>query len=174
MLQSIQALVGPAVLQRVTLLANHVLSAEPAATQRLREHAGRRLQVELTHWPSLLPALPMLVFKITPAGLLEWCGEEPAGGAVADLHLRVDAANPALLMARLAAGERPEVEVQGDAQCAADMHWLVENLRWDLESDLARVIGPLPARQLARLGEALAAGLRRQVHSAATRAPTAP
>lgn len=172
MLQSLQALVGPAFLQRVTLLVNHVLSSEPAATQRLREQVGRRLQIELIHWPSLLPALPTLVFKITPAGLLEWCGAEPAGGV--DLHLRVDAANPALLMARLAAGERPEVEVQGDAQCAADMHWLVENLRWDLEADLARLIGPLPARQLAKLGAALAAGLRRQVQTAAARAPTAP
>lgn len=172
MLQSIQALVGPAVLQRVTLLVNHVLSSEPAATQRLREQVGRRLQIELIHWPSLLPALPTLLFKITPAGLLEWYGAEPAGGV--DLHLRVDAANPALLMARLAAGERPEVEVQGDAQCAADMHWLVENLRWDLEADLARLIGPLPARQLAKLGAALAAGLRRQVQTAAARAPTAP
>lgn len=174
MLQSIQALFGPAVLQRLTLLANHVLSAEPAATQRLRQHVERRLQVELIHWPALLPALPTLVFEITPAGLLEWRGQAPADGAVADLLLRVDAANPALLLARLAAGERPEVEVQGDAQCAADVHWLAENLRWDFEADLARLIGPMPARQLARLGAALAAGLRRQVQPAAAGASTAP
>lgn len=171
MLTSIQALVGPAVLQRLTLLLNHVLSAEPVATQRLCQHAGRCLQVELTDWPARLPALPGLVFRVTPAGLLEWCGDEAPGAAAADLLLRIDAANPALLLARLAAGERPTVEVQGDAQCAADVHWLVDNLRWDIEGDLARWLGPLPARQLARLGAALAAGLRRRVTPAAESAP---
>ena len=153
----------PAVLQRLTLLANHVLAAEPVAAQRLHAHVGRSLQVEMDGWPTLLPALPVLVFQVTPAGLLEWC-EQPAAAssAAADLRLRIDASNPALLMARLAAGERPEVAVQGDAQFAADLNWLVDNLRWDLEADLVRLLGPLPARQLVRLGAALAAGLRRR------------
>ena len=57
--------------------------------------------------------------------------------------------------------------VQGEAQFAADVQWLADNLRWDLEADLARLLGPLPARQLARLGAALAAGLRRRVSPAA-------
>ena len=161
----------PAVLQRLTLLANHVLAAEPVAAQRLRAHVGRSLQVELDGWPTLLPALPVLVFQVTPAGLLEWC-EQPAAAAsaAADLRLRIDASNPALLMARLAAGERPEVTVQGDAQFAADLNWLIDNLRWDLEADLARLLGPLPARQLACLGAALAAGLRRRAQPTDTAA----
>ena len=168
MLQSVRSLVVPAALQRLALLINHVLAAEPAATERLRSHVGRSLQIELTDWPAPLPALPGLVFQVTPAGLLEWRGDpgEPAP-APADLVLRVAAANPALLLARLAAGARPEVAVQGDAQFAADVHWLVDNLRWDLEADLARLFGPLPAHQLARLGAALAAGLRRWVAPAA-------
>ena len=81
----------------------------------------------------------------------------------AELQLQIAAANPALLVARLAAGERPEVGVQGDAQFAADVNWLADNLRWDLEADLARVVGALPASQLVGLGAALAAGLRRWV-----------
>ena len=59
------------------------------------------------------------------------------------------------------AGERPAVSVQGEAQFAADIQWLADNLRWDIEADLARIVGPLPARQLASLGAAIAAGLRR-------------
>lgn len=162
MLQSFRSLVVPAALQRLTLLVNHLLLAEPAAVQRLLPHAGKHVSVELLDWPSLLPPAPVAVFLVTPAGLLEWCGEgDAAQGVPAELQLRIEAANPALLMLRLAAGERPEVVVQGEAQFAADVHWLADNLRWDLEGDLARVVGPLPARQLAALGAALAAGLRR-------------
>ena len=164
MLQSIRSLAVPALLQRVTLLVNHLLSAEPAAVQRLLPHNGKCIRVELTDWPALLPAPPLAAFRVTPAGLLEWCGEdEAASGAPAELQLRISAANPALLMARLVAGERPEVSVQGEAQFAADVNWLADNLRWDIEGDLSRVVGPLAARQLASVGAALADGLRRWV-----------
>ena len=167
MLQTVRELIVPAALQRATLLVNHVLSAEPVAVQRLLAHRGKRLRVELADWPSLLPPAPVAVFEVTPAGLLEWCADgAEAGAPPAELQLQVAAANPALLMARLAVGERPDVVVQGEAQFAADLHWLVDNLRWDLEADLARVIGPLPARQLAALGAALAAGLRQWVRPA--------
>lgn len=162
MLQSVRSLVVPAVLQRLTLLVNHLLSAEPVAVQRLLQHIGKTLRVELADWPSLLPAPPAAAFRVTPAGLLEWCGEVDAPQA-ADLQLRVAAANPALLMVRLAAGDRPDAAVQGDAQFASDVNWLADNLRWDLEADLARMLGPVAARQFASLGAALAGGLRRWV-----------
>lgn len=158
MLQSLHALVVPAALQRLTLLINHVLSGEPVASQRLLPHIGKRLQVELVGWPALLPVPPVVAFRVTPAGLLEWCDDV---GAPVELRLSLAAANPALLLAQLAAGERPDVGIQGEAQFAADVHWLADNLRWDVEADLARVAGPATARQLASLGEALAAGLRR-------------
>jgi ubiquinone biosynthesis accessory factor UbiJ len=168
MLQSVRSLAEPALLERLTLLLNHVLAAEPVAVQRLCPHAGKRLHIELVDWPSLLPAPPAVVFQVTPAGLLEWPGDaERAGGGPAELQLRVAAANPALLLVTLLAGDRPDVAVQGEAQFATDVQWLADNLRWDLEADLARLIGPLPARQLARLGAALVAGLRRRVPPAA-------
>jgi len=165
MLQTARSSVLPAAIQRLTLLVNHLLAAEPAAMQRLQPHSGKCLRVTLTDWPSLLPVPPVLAFRVTPAGLLESSDEAEVAGE-ADLQLRIAAANPAMLMLRLAAGERPAVEVQGDAQLAADVNWLAENLRWDLEGDLARVVGPLPARQLAALGSALAGGLRRWVQPA--------
>ena len=162
MLQSVRSLVVPAALQRLTLLVNHVLSSEPAAVQRLLAHDGKRVSVELLDWPSLLPPPPVAAFQVTPAGLFEWCDAGDAAAAPpAELQIRIAAANPALLMAQMVAGTRPEVTVQGDAQFAGDVNWLAENLRWDLEADLARIVGPLPARQLAALGAALAAGLRR-------------
>ena len=40
--------------------------------------------------------------------------------------------------------------VQGDAAVASELNWLIENLRWDIEDDLAGVVGPCPARQIVR------------------------
>jgi len=148
-------------MQRLTLLVNHLLAAEPAAVQHLLPHVGKRLRVEWIDWPALLPAPPTAEFEVTAAGLLEACAEDAPAETPATLRLQISAANPAALMARLAAGERPEVSVQGEAQFAAAIQWLADNLRWDIEADLARVVGPLPARQLASLGAAAAAALRR-------------
>jgi ubiquinone biosynthesis protein UbiJ len=162
MLEAINALVAPAVLERLTLALNHVISSEPIATARLKPHAGRTIQVALSDWPSILPAPPRMAFRITPAGLLEWCGQQ-ALPDVADLQLDIDASNPALLAARVLAGDAPTIELRGDAGLAGDANWLIANLRWDVEADLERFVGPRVAHELARLGSALARGLRSAV-----------
>ena len=72
------------------------------ATDRLKPHAGRTLELAAGGWPSLLPAPPVCLFRVTPAGLLEWAG--PARPDVVDLALRLDASNPALLVTRALAG----------------------------------------------------------------------
>jgi ubiquinone biosynthesis protein UbiJ len=158
MLHSLQQMLAPAVMERLTLLVNHVLSGETVATQRLLRHAGKVVRVEASAWPRLLPPLPPLAWRVTPAGLLEWCG--PQALDAAELHLGVQADNPALLAAQLLAGDRPHIDVTGDAQLAGDVDWLMQNLRWDLTADLERVLPSPLAAGLARLGTALAGGLR--------------
>ena len=78
MLHSLQAVLAPALAERLTLVINHVLSSENVATQKLRPHAGRTLSLALNQWPGLLPPPPALAWRVTPAGLLEWCGVEGA------------------------------------------------------------------------------------------------
>jgi ubiquinone biosynthesis protein UbiJ len=158
MFHALQSLAATAVVERAVLLANHVLGSEPVAQERLRGHAGRCMQLRFDGWPSLLPPLPATAFRVTPAGLIEWCGAEPP--ADADLRISIDASNPALLVARSLVGEKPAIEVAGDAAFATDVNWLFDNLRWDLEDDLARLVGAGPARELARLGRAVAGALR--------------
>jgi ubiquinone biosynthesis protein UbiJ len=57
-------------------------------------------------------------------------------------------------------GDKPAVRIEGDVQLAAEVNWLVDHVRWDLEEDLARVMGDAPAHtvvQMARsMGQALA------------------
>jgi len=158
MLPNLQSLLAPPVLERLTLVVNHVIGAEPAAVERLRAYAGHQLALELDRWPTLLPPAPPLAWTITPAGLLEWCGLAPP--AQARLQVHVDARNPAQLLAGALLGERPTVRIDGDAHLAAEVGWLLQNLRWDVEADLERMFGPVVAHQVARLGSSLAAGLR--------------
>jgi len=158
MLQNLQGLLVPAVVERLVLVINHVLASEPVAMQRLLPHQASVIALEMQHWPGWLPAAPVLRFRVTPAGLLEWCGLDSAVPAA--LTVQLEAANPALLFARSLAGETPPLSIAGDAALATDIQWLIDNLRWDVEADLERFFGPVVARQLARLGSSLAAGLR--------------
>ncbi len=158
MFHSLGSAFGTAATERLTLFVNHLLSAEPVAMERLRPHAGRYMQLQFEGWPDLLPPLPTTAFRVTPAGLVEWCGAERP--AVADLRVGVDASNPALAMARALAGTRPKVDIAGDAAFATDLNWLFDNLRWDVQDDLARAVGPAPAREIARVAGGIAAGLR--------------
>ena len=139
---------------------NHVLRSEPVALARLVPHAGRELSMELNGWPRLLPPPLPMRWRITPAGMFEWCGAGLAPAMAADLRISVDAANPAALLARALTGERPSVLVEGDAALAADIGWLLQNLRWDVAADLERFFGPAVAHQLHQAGRALARGLR--------------
>ena len=150
------ALLAPALMDRLVLVVNHVLSAEPQALARLMPHRGRVLQLDLLKLPRLLPAPPPLAFLITPAGLVEWC-REPVD---ADLRVKLAAANPAALALRLLGGESPKLEIEGDSQLATDVDWLLKNLRWDVADDLHRLFGPTVAHELHRFGSALARALR--------------
>jgi ubiquinone biosynthesis accessory factor UbiJ len=161
MFDTLQQLAASAFVQRFTLWLNHVLASEEAAMARLRPHAGRSVRVDLSGWPSLLPAPPALSFVVTRAGLLEWTGDQPA--AEPDLRLTVDASNPALMVAQGLAGQRPAVDISGDSAFATDLNWLMDNLRWDVEDDLARFIGDAPAHELMRVGRPVGQAMRSAV-----------
>ena len=163
MLNGMNLLLGGAAIERATLLVNHVLAAEPVATRRLMAHTGRRIEVHFDGWPALLPRLPNAAFLITPAGLVEWCGADSF--APADLRVAIDASNPALVMVQALGGARPHVDVAGDAALASDLNWVVDNVRWDVQDDLARLVGQAPAREIARLAGGVASGLRNTVHT---------
>ena len=158
MFEAMKALAEKSVMERLVLLVNHVISAEPQAMERLRTHAARTLRFEFEDWPSLLPAPSPIAFRVTPPGLVEWI--EGPDELVPDLRVAVEASNPALAFAKFMVGERPALRVEGDAAFATDLNWLVENLRWDVQEDLSRLVGDAPAREIARFGNALAQAIR--------------
>lgn len=155
-LQNLQALAAPAVMERLTLLANHLLASEAAAMERLKPHAGRSLAVVWRNLPSLLPPPPPMAWVVTPAGLLEWRG----GDAPAELTLGIDGGQPLHLLAQALGAMPPQAEIAGDAAFAADVGWLMQNLRWDAAADLERLFPGAVAQGLTQAGGALIALLR--------------
>jgi ubiquinone biosynthesis accessory factor UbiJ len=156
-MKNLRELIAPAVLERVTLLANHVLSRETAATQRLQTHQGAVLQVVADRWPALLPRLQPASFQITPAGLLECLPTD--SDQTPNLKVVIDASNPLALAMRLASGKAPAAHVEGDSRLAGDVDWLFANVRWDLVDDLEAALGPTVAQSLSVVGQTVKAAL---------------
>jgi ubiquinone biosynthesis protein UbiJ len=172
MLQQLSGWIGPLVIERLTLALNHVLASEGQASERLRPHAGRVLQVLPKGVPALLQAPELLAFRITPAGLLEALAADAPGSG--DLRIEMDLSNPARLIEAAVSGQRPAVSIQGDARLATDIGWLMDNLRWDYEDDLARLFGPMPAHQIAQAVRLGATALRQGLAALARLVPERP
>lgn len=144
-------------MERLTLLLNHVLAREEAAAGRLKAHVGAVLQVVPERWPSWLPSPPAAAFRVTPAGLLEWCGPSP--DAPPNLRIVLEAGHPVEAGLSLLSGRVPRARVEGDSVLAADMDWLIANVRWDLMDDLQQAFGPVAASVLENAGQAMRAAL---------------
>jgi len=139
--------------QRLVLFVNHVLMQHPAAMLRLKRHTGR---VMALRWRGLA-----LRWQVTPAGLLE--GADPQ--AAPDLRLLVIDRSPLALARHALLQERPRIRISGDAHLASDMGWLLEHVRWDVEDDLARLLGDAPAHALAGMARRVAEALRQFVRT---------
>ena len=134
--------------QRLVLMLNHVLQQEPEAQERIRRHKG---SVVLTKWRDF-----EIHLVATPAGLLDLADT----GARPDLVLTLTQSSPLDLARATARGDKPAVRIQGDVQLAAEINWLVDHVRWDIEEDLSRVIGDAPAHAICDAARRIAQGLR--------------
>ncbi len=137
--------------RRILLLINHVLMQEPQATERLVRQQGN---VILAQWRNFY-----FKVQITPAGLLDLAPAE----AEADLTLVMTEESAVALAQTLMQGQKPPVRVEGDVQLAAEVNWLADHVRWDMEEDLSRIVGDAPAHMLAEAGRKLAKAIEQFV-----------
>jgi ubiquinone biosynthesis protein UbiJ len=145
--------------RRVVLMLNHVLAQEPEATARLARQKGR---VILVQWREVFFKL-----QATPAGLLDLAEAQ----AAPDLTLTVTETSPLGLAQSALRGEKPPVRIEGDVQLAAEVNWLTDHVRWDLEEDLSRVVGDVAARGITQMARTLADGVRQAVNKVASLRP---
>jgi ubiquinone biosynthesis protein UbiJ len=134
--------------RRLVLTLNHVLQQELEAQARLKRQASRVVEAHWRHFSMRLQA--------TPAGLLDLA----APAQQPDLTLTLTEESPFSLVQTAMRGEKPAVRIAGDVQLAAEVQWLVDHVRWDIEEDLARVFGDAPAHALGEVMRRMGATLR--------------
>ena len=113
----------------------HLLTSEDWARARLKGFAGQLVRFELGTLGLVLEISPAGFFRTTSRG-------EPVGVTVsmpADAPLR-------LLTDR--AGVIATARISGSAELAESLSFVLRNLRWDVESELADVVGDVAARRL--------------------------
>jgi len=137
--------------RRIVLLVNHVLMQEPQAMERLLRQKGN---VVLVQWRNFT-----FKVQITPAGLLDLADAH----AAADLTLVMTEESPVSLAQTLMQGQKPPVRVEGDVQLAAEVNWLADHVRWDMEEDLSRIVGDAPAHMMAEAGRSFAKAIEQFV-----------
>jgi len=136
---------------RAVLFLNHVLQQEPEAQQRLVRQQGRVVRFQ---WRFVTMEL-----VATPAGLLDLAPP----GSVPELTLSVTDDKPFEIARATLRGDKPSVQIVGDVQLAAEVNWLVDHVRWDVEDDLARVIGDVPAHAIGNAVRRVVGALRQFV-----------
>ena len=134
--------------RRIVLLLNHVLMQEPQAMERLTRQKGRVVRMQ---WRDMT-----FVVSVTPAGLLDVALPDQ----LTDLSLIITEESPLAVAEGLMSGNKPAVRIDGDVQLAADVSWLIDHVRWDVEEDLSRILGDAPAHGLVQVAAAMAQGVR--------------
>ncbi len=133
---------------RLVLLLNHVLMQEPEAMSRL---ARLKTSIVRVQWRTF-----KMTLAATPAGLLERADDH----AAANLSLLVTDDSPISLAQTVLAGSKPPIKIEGDVQLAAEINWLVDHVRWDIEEDLSRMLGDAPAHAFVSVAKQVVAGLK--------------
>ncbi len=126
---------------------NHLLGREQWARDRLVPFSGQRVRFRLA-------PLPDLVLEIDESGLVGACTDEDVA-----LTLTIPPAALPRIIARDEAALR-EVGLDGDAALASTVQFLFQNLRWDVEEDLSRVVGDVVAHRMAGAARAFSAWQR--------------
>ncbi|OON59772.1 sterol-binding protein [Massilia sp. KIM] len=115
---------------------NHLLAQEAWARDALARHAGKEACIDTGHL--------QLRLHVGRDGMLEASRGEGAAGVT----IRIKPGDlPLILQDRRRA--LSYVKIEGDAEFANTISQLANDLRWDAEHDLERVLGPLVARRVA-------------------------
>ena len=132
---------------------NHLIRSEHWAQEKLRSQAGAQVRVDA--------GLFRLGLGIDEAGLFH---ASAADAPDVTLSLPADAAFKVLF-------DRDQlfssVRLEGSVDTAECLGFVFRNLEWDVEADLARVIGDIPAHRLTRIGRSLASSLQSAVRRTA-------
>ena len=149
------------VLDRVADAVNHLLRADEAASAQLGELAGRTVEVQVTRL-GLKLCLAIEADGILLATRSATQADVVLEGSLTDFI--------AMARAHRAGDAVPagKVRIQGDIATVRQLETALDSLSIDWEAQLARVVGNVPARQIARVIEGAFAFVR-QAHASVER-----
>ncbi|MDI9334202.1 MAG: hypothetical protein QM533_07470 [Cytophagales bacterium] len=137
---------------RIVLLLNHVLMQEPEAMQRLVRQQGRVVSIAWQQFNIHLTATPVGLLAVAPLA-----AQDPSS---VDLQLEVVDTDLGALGQKIMRGDSPKIRIEGDIQLAAEVQWLTQNVKWDIEGDLARIVGNVPAHHMVKTAKDIVTSLR--------------
>jgi ubiquinone biosynthesis protein UbiJ len=134
---------------------DHLLDNASWARERLAPFAGQTLALQTGPW--------RLTFIVTQTGRFQ---ARPESGDPAAVSVILP---PNALFLLFADNDRllQQAKINGNVDFAECLNFVFRNLEWDMEADLAALIGDIPARRLTLLGNALRARLRQKAESLA-------
>jgi len=141
-------------------LLNHLLQDATWARTRLASFAGRTVRFALPPWH--VDVAVDLRGQFAAAAT-----EAPDAEVALPINWAAAPALPVLAPLALLSGQElvPRLRISGEPELAATLRFVLGNLRWDYEEDLAQRLGDIPAHRIAGIIQALAAWQRQAARS---------
>ena len=133
---------------------NHLLRQNSWAAEKLRPHAGKTLRIGVMPLQSTL--------TLDNAGEFSTAAPE----ATVDAKILLSPGSALRLLIEPASAMNLAT-LEGDMELATTVGKVLRDLRWDIEEDLSRVIGDIPAHQLGQAGARIRREIGRQAASVA-------
>lgn len=131
---------------------NHLLRQNPWAADRLRLFAGKTIQLNLL--PLGIAATIVDTGQLVPA----------IDNADIDAGITLTPSSALRFLANRTL-DNTAIRLEGDTDLASAVGKVLQQLEWEYEEDLSRVIGDIPAHQLVGLGKRMMSESRRQLRS---------
>ena len=123
---------------------NHLLGQAAWAREKLAPFAGHSAQITLPPFDA--------AFLVTPEGTVA----EPPPEATLEVSITLPATTPLLALQGKDAVMRA-ARIEGSAEFAQALGFVIRNLRWDAEEDLSKLVGDIAAHRIVKGGREFAA-----------------
>lgn len=134
---------------------NHLLAGADWARDRLRPFAGRHLHLSLSHL--------RIVLAVDPEGYFSATALSDSDTDARDVRIELPAVSGARMFEGVE-GLLREARIEGNAEFAQELGFVLRNLRWDYEEDLSRLVGDIAAHRLTMHVGNLIQGSREAAH----------
>ena len=133
-------------------LVNHLLNQNDWMQIKLKPYIGKIIELEIETLS--------LKFKVNNEGQLTVNDSE----AQVDAYIQMTIKS---LIQLITQKKKNGITVKGNLDLANDFSKVIEDLEWDMEEDLSRFIGDIPATEITKIGKKILSGTKNNVKNLA-------